>query len=79
MLRDALHFFVSLAEVIVAVGSILIAGVTIAKIAFWIVSRILGMFAGPPAGSDSNEDEMDDYVTIPSPLEGPSIPREDVH
>ena len=56
MVSDALHFFISVAEVSVAVASILIAGLMVGKVAFWIVSRILGKFAGPPDIDDS-EDE----------------------
>jgi hypothetical protein len=77
MLWSALNFFIGLVEVTAAVASILIAGVTIAKIAFWILSRILGKLAGPPVGSDSYEDEGDEYIIIPSPPDDTSIPRED--
>jgi hypothetical protein len=77
MLWNALHFFIGLVEVILAITSILIAGVTVAKVAFWILSRSLGKLAGPPARSDSAEDEMDDYIAIPSPSDDTSIPTED--
>ncbi len=77
MLWDALHFFVNLVEVIVAVALILIAGLTVARIAFWSLSRILGKFAGPATGSDPYEDEIDDYMAIPSPPDDTSIPTED--
>jgi hypothetical protein len=77
MLWDALHFFVNLIEVIVTVALILIVGVTVAKIAFWILSRSLGKLSGPPAGSDPYEDEVGDYVAIPGPTDDSSIPTED--
>jgi hypothetical protein len=77
MLWDALHFFVNLVEVIVTVALILIAGVTVAKIAFWILSRSLGRLAGPPAGPDPCEDEAGDYTAIPGPTDDTSIPIED--
>jgi hypothetical protein len=77
MLWDALHYFVNLVEVTVSVALILIVGVTVAKIAFWILSRGLGKLAGPPAGSDPYEDEVGDYAAIPGPTDDTSIPSED--
>ena len=77
MLRDALHFLVNLLEVIVSVALILIVGVTVAKIAFWILSRGLGKLAGPSAASDSYEDEAGDYAAMPGPTDDTSIPTED--
>jgi hypothetical protein len=77
MLWDVLHFFTSLAEVIVAIALILIAGLMVAKFAFWILSRSLGKLAGPPARSDSDPDEIDDYIATPSPPDDTSIPTED--
>jgi len=77
MLWDALHFLVNLTEVTVSVALILIVGVTVAKIAFWILSRTLGKLAGPPAGSDPYEDEAGDYAAIPGPVDDSSIPTED--
>jgi hypothetical protein len=77
MLWDALHFLVNLTEVIVSVALILIAGVTVAKIAFWILSRTLGKLAGPPAASDPYEDEAGDYAAIPGPTDDTSVPTED--
>ena len=77
MLWGALHFFVNLVEVTVSVALILIVGVTVAKIAFWILSRSLGKLAGPPAVSDPSEDEAVDYAAIPGPTDDSSIPTED--
>ena len=77
MLWSAVNFFIGLVEVTVAVALILIAGVTIAKIAFWILSRILGKLAGPPVGSDSYEDESDEYIIIPSPPDDTAVPPEE--
>jgi hypothetical protein len=74
MLWSALHFFIGLVEVIVAVALILIAGVAIAKVAFWILSRSLGKLVGRPAGSESHEDEVDEYIIIPSPADDTSPP-----
>jgi hypothetical protein len=73
MLWDVLHFFTSLVEVVVAVALILIAGLMVAKFAFWILSRSLGKLAGPPARSDSDPDEK----ATPSPPDDTSIPTED--
>jgi hypothetical protein len=73
MLLDAVHFFLSLVEVIVAVALILITGLIVARIAFWILSRILGKLA------DSYEDEMDDFIAIPTPPEDISIATRDEH
>ena len=67
MLSDGLDFFIGLAEVGVAVASILIAGLIVGRFTFWTVSRILGKFAGPPATSDSDEDDVDDHTDIPRP------------
>jgi hypothetical protein len=77
MLWDALHYFANLVEVTVSVALILIVGVTVAKIAFWILSRSLGKLAGPPAVSDPSEDELGDYAAIPGPTDDTSIPSED--
>jgi hypothetical protein len=77
MLWDALHFFIGLIEVIVAVALILIAGVTVAKIAFWILSRFLGKFGGPLAGLDSQDDEIDECIVIPNPPDDIAVPAED--
>jgi hypothetical protein len=77
MLWDALHFFVNLTEVIVSVALILIVGVTVAKIAFWMLSRTLGKLAGSSAASDPSEDEAVDYAAIPGPTDDSSIPTED--
>jgi hypothetical protein len=75
MLWDTLHFVISLVEVAVAIALILIAGVVIAKIAFWILSRSLGKLAGPREKSDPYDDELDDYVALPSPPD--DTPSED--
>jgi hypothetical protein len=77
MLWGALQFFLNLVEVTVSVALILIVGVTVAKIAFWIVSRTLGKLAGPPAGLDPHEDEASDYPAIPRAPADTSIPTED--
>jgi hypothetical protein len=77
MLWDAIHFFISLGEVIVAVALVLIAGLIVAKIAFWTLSRCLGKLAGTPARSDSDEGEIYDYIAIPRPPDDTSIPPED--
>ena len=62
MLGDTLHFFISLGELVVAVSLILIAGLIVAKIAFWAVSRSLGKLSGPPV----YEDETGDCIAISS-------------
>jgi len=72
MLWDTLHFVISLVEVAVAIALILIAGVVIAKIAFWILSRSLGKLREK---SDPYDDELDDYVALPSPPD--DTPSED--
>jgi len=77
MLWDALYFLVNLTEVTVTVALILIVGVTVAKIAFWILSRSLGKLARPPDASDSYDDEVGDYAAIPGPTDDTSIPTED--
>jgi hypothetical protein len=73
MLRDALLFLINLGEVIFSVASILVAGLIIAKLAFWAVSRSLSKLSTPPA----YEDEAEDYIPIPSPPGDTSIPTED--
>jgi hypothetical protein len=73
MLWEVFHFFANLVEVIVSVALILIVGVTVAKIAFWIVSRTLGKLAGPPAF----EDDVGDHPAVPGPVDDTSIPTED--
>jgi hypothetical protein len=67
MLWEAIHFFMGLIETAVSVALILIAGVTVAKLAFWILSRCFGKFAGPLAGLDSEEDEVEECIAIPNP------------
>ncbi len=62
------------------VASILVAGLMVATVAFWILSRSLGKFAGPPTRSDAYEDEMDGYIAvkaIPIPPDDTSTPSED--
>jgi hypothetical protein len=67
---EVLHFFVSLLEVSAVFVSILVAGLMVAKVAFWILSRTLGLLAGRPRRPDLYEDEMDDYddyIVVPTP------------
>jgi hypothetical protein len=77
MLWDALHFFIGLVEVIVAIAFILTVGVTVAKIAFWILSRILGKLAGPPLESDPYEDEIAESVIVLNPPDDTSLPTQE--
>ena len=77
MLWDAIHFFIGLIETAVAVALILIAGVIVAKLAFWILSRSLAKLAGPPVESDPCEEEIAECVIVLSPPDDPSIPIED--
>ena len=72
---EVFHFFVSFAEVVVVVASILIAGLIAAVGVFWILSRILGKVADPSEGSDSPDDEMDGYTTPPSHNIGERSPQ----
>ena len=77
MLWNALHFFIGLVEVVGAIAVILIAGVMVAKVAFWILSRSLGKLAGPPVGSDSDEDDVDECILVPGPPDDSSFPSGD--
>ena len=65
ILWDALGFFVSLAEVVAVVVSILALGLIVAKAAFWILSRCLGKLTEPLADNDQDEDEMTDLEPEP--------------
>ena len=71
MLWEVFHFFVNVVEVIVSVALILIVGVMVAKVAFWIVSRTLGKLAGPI------EDDVGDNPAVPGPVDDTSVPSED--
>ena len=66
MLWEVLRFFVSLLEVSAAVVSILLAGLLVAKVAFWALSRILGIFGGRPISPDLYEDDTDDSIVVPN-------------
>jgi hypothetical protein len=77
MLWGALHFFIGLVEVIVAIALILTAGVTVAKIAFWILSRILGKLAGPIVESDPCKDEIAQCAIVLSPPDVTSTPSDE--
>jgi hypothetical protein len=69
MLWETLYFFINLGEVVVSVSLILIAALIIAKVAFWAVSRTLGIFSASPV----YEDETDDRLATPTPPNDTSI------
>jgi hypothetical protein len=64
ILSEALDFFVGLVEVAAVVASILVVGLMVATVAFWILSRSLSTLGGRPAGSDWYEDEMDGCIDV---------------
>jgi hypothetical protein len=80
ILWEALDFVLGLVEVTAVVASILVVGLMVATVAFWILSRSLRKLAGRPAGSDWYEDEMDgciDVKAIPIMSDDAAAPSED--
>jgi hypothetical protein len=60
MPSEIFHWFVSLAEVLMVITIILLVGLVLAVVAFWIFARITGALSGMDADSDFSDDEFGD-------------------
>jgi hypothetical protein len=62
--RGALHWFVSLIEVVAVVTAILLVGLVVGSTGFWILYRSLSKLEGPSAELDPQEYELEENVAL---------------
>jgi len=65
LFKDAIGWFVNLAEVGIVIAAVLLIGLLVGRTGFWILSRFLRKLGGPPA--------LDPYELEPEELAGVKV------
>jgi hypothetical protein len=62
LFKEAVSWFISLAEVGIAIAAMLLIGLVVGRTGFWMLSHCLSKLGGPPSELEPAEDEREDMA-----------------